>query len=96
MSRVDINSLMQQALHAANNRLDIQTAVAKAPASAPLPDVGAAGVAAVSKATEEVKLLTTEDILLKATQQAEAINTGAAQLGAAMQGAKQKATGGSQ
>ena len=74
----------------------MQHAAAKAPAGAPLPDIGAAGVAAVSKAAEDIKLLTTEDILLKSKQQAEAINMGAAQLGAAMQGAKQKATGGSQ
>lgn len=94
MARVDVNSLMQQAYHSANNRLNIQHAIAKTPAAAPLPDIGAAGVQAVQAAGSENKLLTINDMLAKVLQQNEALNVRAAQIGAAMQGAANKATGG--
>lgn len=95
MPRVDVNAMMQQVLHAANNRLNLREAVARAPAAAPLLDVGSAGVQAVEKSTEEVKMLSQEATLQKLVAQTQQLNIQASQMAAAMQGATTKATGGS-
>lgn len=86
---VDINSLMQRSLYAANDRLRIQNAVAKAPKAASMPNIVEPDDLLQQK-DDSIKVDVINDVLKQANQQMEALNTRAQQIGAAMQAATKK------
>lgn len=86
---VDINSLMQRSLYAANDRLRIQNAVANAPKAASMPNIVEPDDV-LEKKVEDVKISAVTDILKQANQQMEALNNRALQIGEAMQAATKK------